>query len=267
MSISQNRVTRIIHKTEHEPAYRIAPDVCFSTDSDGTIILDIQGGKFHSLIQSGSRAWSMIAARPDGTTRTELVDRFMKADEFATEPRDKVESSLDHILQQLTRDRLLDTDQSKQRSTLQSLNCNLCVGLATAIRYAGNTLIRFRNAPAAAFIEFAFYEAIRKFGGFYARHRIIQRWPVATRSQTDNAELPALCEAVHTAAVWYPKQTLCLQKASVTTSLLRQHGFQADMKIGIRKQPFHAHAWVEVDGKVVGDDQNVQKYFREIASW
>ena len=80
-------------------------------------------------------------------------------------------------------------------------------------------------------------------------------------------ELPAVCEAVHTAAVWYPKQTLCLQKASVTTSLLRQHGFPADMKIGVRKQPFHAHAWVEVDGQVVGDHQNVRKYFREIASW
>jgi hypothetical protein len=72
---------------------------------------------------------------------------------------------------------------------------------------------------------------------------------------------------VHAAAVWYPKQTLCLQKASVTTSLLRQHGFHADMKIGVRKQPFHAHAWVEVDGQVVGDHQNVRKYFREIASW
>ena len=266
MSISQNRVTRVVHTSEHEPAYRIAPDVCFSTDGDGTIILDVQGGKFHSLIQSGSRVWSIIAAHPGGITRSELVDQFMKADEFTNEPRAGIESAIDRVVQQLTRDKLLDTDRAKQRSALQTFNCNVCVGLATAIRYAGNTLIRFRNAPAAAFIEFAFYEAIRKFGGFYARHRIIERWPIA-KQQTDAAELPALCEAVHTAAVWYPKQTLCLQKASVTTSLLRQHGFQADMKIGIRKQPFHAHAWVEVAGQVVGDDPSVRKYFREIASW
>jgi len=248
-----------------EPVYRIAPDVCFSTEPDGTIILDIQGGKFHSLIQSGSRVWSIIVAQPGGITRTELIDRLLS--ECPNEPREKVESGVKHILEQLTRDRLLETNDSKQRSTLQTLNCNLCISLSTAVRYAGNTLIRLRNAPAAAFIEFAFYEAIRKFGGFYARHRIIQRWPITHRRQAEAAELPTLCEAVHTAAVWYPKQTLCLQKASVTTSLLRQHGFQADMKIGIRKQPFHAHAWVEVDGKVVGDDQSVRKYFREIASW
>lgn len=261
MSISQNRVTRVVHTT---PAYRIAPDVCFSTDPDGTIILDVQGGKFHSLIQSGSRVWSIIAAHPGGITQSELVARFMKIDEFANEPQAKIESAIDRMLQQLNQDHLLDTERFEQRSTLRT---NVCLGLATAIRYAGNTLIRFRNAPAAAFIEFAFYEAVRKFGGFYARQRIIQRWPIASNRQTDATELPALCEAVHTAAVWYPKQTLCLQKASVTTSLLRQHGFQADMKIGIRKQPFHAHAWVEVGGEVVGDNPSVRKYFREIASW
>jgi hypothetical protein len=113
-----------------------------------------------------------------------------------------------------------------------------------------------------------FYEVIRRFGGFYTRHKIIRQWPIANTSyQREGAELPQLSEAVNAAAVWYPKQTLCLQKASVTTSLLRQHGFQADMKIGVRKQPFHAHAWVEVDGQVVGDHANVRKYFREIASW
>lgn len=253
MSISQDRVN-----------YRIATDVCFSTDADGTIILDVQGGKFHSLIQSGSRVWSIIAAHPGGISQSELVARLMTDDGFSNEPRAAVESAIDRMLQQLKQDNLLSPERFAQRSTLRT---NVCVGLATAIRYACDTLLRLRNAPAAAFIEFALYEAVRKFGGFYARQRIIQRWPIANKQQTDAAELPALCEAVHTAAVWYPKQTLCLQKASVTTSLLRQHGFQADMKIGIRKQPFHAHAWVEVAGQVVGDDQSVRKYFREIASW
>ena len=250
-------------------AYRVAADVCFSTDKDGTIILDVQGGKFHSLIQNGSRVWSVLAAHDEGITVAKLIDELMGQDEeFAHEPRERVETAIQHVLQQLTRDGLLETDQSDPQSTLQRLKCRLCVASAGAIRHAGNTLIRFRSIHAAAFIEFAFYEVIRRFGGFYARHKIIRQWPIANgRSRQERPELPALCEAVHTAAVWYPKQTLCLQKASVTTSLLRQHGFPADMKIGVRKQPFHAHAWVEVDGQVVGDHQNVQKYFREIASW
>ena len=249
--------------------YHIAADVCFSTDTDGTIVLDVQGGKFHSLIQSGSKVWSALAAHPHGITAHELVNHLMDHHgEFAGESREVVESAIQHILQQLTRDGLLETGESNHHSTMQMLKCRLCVAGASAIRHAGNTLIRFRGVQAAAFIEFMFYEVIRRFGGFYTRHKIVRKWPVAKMSyQQEGAELPQLCEAVNAAAVWYPKQTLCLQKASVTTSLLRQHGFQADMKIGVRKQPFHAHAWVEVDGQVVGDHANVRKYFREIASW
>jgi hypothetical protein len=251
------------------PVYRVAADVCFSADKDGTIILDVQGGKFHSLIQGGSKVWSVLAAHEEGITQADLVDELMDQDEeFAQEPREQVASAIEHVLQQLTRDGLIETDQSHQYATLQRLKCRLCVAGANAIRHTGNTLIRIRGAHAAAFIEFAFYEVIRRFGGFYARQKIIRQWPIANGAcATEGADLPTLCEAVQTAAVWYPKQTLCLQKASVTTSLLRQHGFPADMKIGVRKQPFHAHAWVEVDGEVVGDHQNVRKYFREIASW
>lgn len=251
------------------PRYRIAPDVCFSSDKDGTIVLDVRGGKFHSLIHSGSNVWSMLAAHPEGITLPELVNQLMEHDDdFAEEPREQVESAIQHILEKLTRDGLIETGQSNQRSTLQTLKCSLCEAGARAVRHTGNTLIRLRRPNAAAFIEFAFYEVIRRFGGFYARHKIIRKWPISDAGRRNEAtELPAVCEAVHAAAVWYPKQTLCLQKASVTASLLRQHGFQADMKIGVRKQPFHAHAWVEVDGEVVGDHQNVRKYFREIASW
>jgi hypothetical protein len=251
------------------PAYRIAAEVCFSTDQDGTIILDVHGGKFHSLIQGGSKVWSVLAAHPQGITARELVNQLMEHDDgFAEERREEVESAVRGILERLINDALLETDQSNQRSALQTIKCGLCEAGAKAVRHTGNTLIRLRSPNAAAFIEFAFYEVIRRFGGFYARHKIIRQWPTARAGRhNEGAELPAVCEAVHTAAVWYPKKTLCLQKASVTTSLLRQHGFPADMKIGVRKQPFHAHAWVEVDGQVVGDHQNVRKYFREIASW
>lgn len=251
-----------------DPTYRIGADVCFSTDNDGTIVLDIRGGKFHSLIQTGSKVWSVLTAHPRGITQSDVVDHLMaQDDEFAEEPRENLEPAIQRILQQLTNDNLVETGPAR-RSSLQVLKCRLFVAAATAIRHTGNTLIRFRGVHAAALIEFGFYEVIRKFGGFYARHRIIRKWPIAnTHHQDEGRDLPALCEVVHAAAVWYPKQTLCLQKASVTTSLLRQHGFHADMKIGVRKQPFHAHAWVEVDGQVVGDHQNVRKYFREIASW
>src|SRR5262245_49858125 len=139
------------------PVYRIAADVCFSTDNDGTIILDVQGGKFHSLIQSGSKVWSILAAHDEGTTQAALVDELMNHDEaFAQEPRAEIESAIQRVLQQLTRDGLLETDRSHASSVLQRFKCRLCVAGASAVRHTGNTLIRFRGVHAAAFIEFAF---------------------------------------------------------------------------------------------------------------
>ncbi|GJG86412.1 hypothetical protein tb265_15930 [Gemmatimonadetes bacterium T265] len=45
----------------------------------------------------------------------------------------------------------------------------------------------------------------------------------------------------------------CLQRAAACAVVLRRRGVPADVVIGVRAQPFAAHAWVEVDGRVVDD--------------
>ena len=42
--------------------------------------------------------------------------------------------------------------------------------------------------------------------------------------------------------------------------LLKRHGVPAQMMIGAQQMPFKAHAWVEVDGRVVND----KPYMREM---
>jgi hypothetical protein len=39
----------------------------------------------------------------------------------------------------------------------------------------------------------------------------------------------------------------------VTARLLRRRGFDAEVVIGCRPEPFFSHAWVELDGRVVND--------------
>ncbi len=51
----------------------------------------------------------------------------------------------------------------------------------------------------------------------------------------------------------YWKQALCLQRSAATACLLKRYGVPAQMVIGARQIPFKAHAWVEVDGRVVND--------------
>ena len=55
------------------------------------------------------------------------------------------------------------------------------------------------------------------------------------------------------ACIWYWKEALCLQRSAATACLLKQYGVLAQMVIGAQQMPFKAHAWVEVDGRVVND--------------
>ena len=56
----------------------------------------------------------------------------------------------------------------------------------------------------------------------------------------------------------------CLQRSLVLQSLLRDQGFEVDLRIGVRRKEggMEAHAWVEQDGHVIGDVlELVQRYF------
>jgi Transglutaminase-like superfamily len=67
--------------------------------------------------------------------------------------------------------------------------------------------------------------------------------------------------AVDEACVWYVKRAPCLQRSAVAACLLRRHGVRAALVIGYRALPFESHAWVEVDGRVVNDRPQYQKFF------
>lgn len=69
-----------------------------------------------------------------------------------------------------------------------------------------------------------------------------------------------ICSAVNLACMWYWKPVRCLQRSAVTTCLLRQGGVWAQMVIGAQQLPLKAHAWVEIDGRVIND----KPYTREM---
>jgi hypothetical protein len=70
-----------------------------------------------------------------------------------------------------------------------------------------------------------------------------------------------ICAAVDMACIWYPKEVLCLQRSAAAACLLKRYGIPAQMVIGAQVVPFRAHAWVEVDGRVVNDKPYTQEMY------
>jgi hypothetical protein len=98
-------------------------------------------------------------------------------------------------------------------------------------------------------IYFDFYLAKGNFAALYdkVRNHRLRNMPCSEDM------VQKICAAVDLACIWYWKEVLCLQRSAVTTCLLRQHGVSAQLFIGAQRIPFRAHAWVEVDGRVVND--------------
>src|SRR5271168_768 len=89
-------------------------------------------------------------------------------------------------------------------------------------------------------------------GNFGALHEKVRSYPVGKKAPAPDA-VERVCFAVDMACIWYWKEALCLQRSAATACLLKQHGVPAQMVIGVQQMPFKAHAWVEVDGRVVND--------------
>jgi hypothetical protein len=112
-----------------------------------------------------------------------------------------------------------------------------------------------------AFFEllvFDLYVARRKFAAVYTKVCDCPTSPKTSPAGT----LERICSSVDIACIWYWKDVLCLQRSAATACLLKRSGIPAELVIGAQQTPFRAHAWVEVEGKVVND----KPYTREMYS-
>ena len=87
---------------------------------------------------------------------------------------------------------------------------------------------------------------------FAALHRRVRGFTLR-RASRGTGETDAIVHALDIACCFYPKRALCLQRSAVLVRMLRRNGIQASMVIAAQKLPFKAHAWVEVNGKIIND--------------
>lgn len=89
--------------------------------------------------------------------------------------------------------------------------------------------------------------------GFKRVHKLVKRWPTFNRNELydSQAETSLVCRAVERASSYTFTPTRCLRRSIVTVCLLRIHGIEGSLVIGINRLPFLSHAWVEVNGRMV----------------
>lgn len=103
-----------------------------------------------------------------------------------------------------------------------------------------------------AYLKLTYFDLYLLRGNFAALYNKVRSCPTGkTTLYSDGTE--RICAAVDMACIWYWKEALCLQRSAVTACLLKRYGVPAQMVIGAQRMPFKAHAWVEVNGRVVND--------------
>ena len=86
------------------------------------------------------------------------------------------------------------------------------------------------------------------FQGIYRR---VERRKI--QSPRSAPSLEDACHALNVACVLYFKEVQCLQRSAALVCLLRDLGIPATLVIGAQQLPFRAHAWVEVNRRVIND--------------
>jgi len=106
-----------------------------------------------------------------------------------------------------------------------------------------------------------FYDALSVMG-FAKAYQFVRRCKPSRVRSSNTDIIERIVWAVEEACIWYVKRVHCLQRSAICTWMLRRQGVAAEFVIGYRPVPVDSHAWVEVDGKVVNDRPQYQKFFK-----
>lgn len=97
---------------------------------------------------------------------------------------------------------------------------------------------------------------LRRFG-FDKLYALSARVPTAATPPASAADRSARIDltlrSVHRACRWICRRSFCVQRTAALVTLLRWQGIDAVMILGVRRPPFEAHAWTEVDGVAIGE--------------
>jgi hypothetical protein len=251
-----------------------------SKEKDGCLLLSLQRNVLFSLNEGALVIWSMIEKNPQGISTEQLVDCLERCYTDCDVSRFRIGRDVEELLAALSNRGFLTISRNKgsereyrikedvfrtgtSERDYEVIDKHSAAELAYCpYETAESSRLRALMDTCVGLLAIVIYEFLLRAAGFGRLCEIVERWPVKTKRLWAPLRVRQVCAAIDRARLWYPKQVLCLQHSAVVTCLLRQQGVPARMVFGARRKPFYAHAWSEVYGAVVNDDQSVRDRYQ-----
>lgn len=252
---------------------------------DGSVLLSIADDRICKLNGVGALTWMVLEQNPAGLTVDEVVnalneqfDAINAEGELRYEvSREQLRNDTTRFLKKISEMNLLQVETDSRGQEFYYIKNGVSGTTSSTVNAAprnepGRPI---GEAPAASdirlskretltgFIGLLAFDLLLKFRGFQSLINKVEHWPTAEPRTTDLDTCRRVRAMVDRAQMYYPKKAMCLQHSAVVTCLLRRRGVPAEMILAAQEFPPKGHAWVEVAGTVVNENQNVQtRYLR-----
>jgi len=110
-----------------------------------------------------------------------------------------------------------------------------------------------------AYLLLLSFETILAKRDFSTLYRRVRKYAVRSARSAFGAD--QACRALNMACTLYFKEVQCLQRSAALVCLSRQVGIPAMLVIGAQRLPFQAHAWAEIDGRVINDSESTVELY------
>lgn len=249
---------------------------------DGSVVLSVADDRICKLNGIGALTWMLLEENPLGLSLDDIVrDLSEQFDAINAEgqlrydvSREQLRDDTSHFLSKLTEMNLLriKTDSRGQfyciNEGINSTTASNVAAAEPAVRVecgsAGSDIRLLRRETFTAFIGLLAFDLLLKFGGLASVIKKVQNWPISDSPRTGLDPHRRVRAMVDRAQMYYPKKAMCLQHSAVVTCLLRRRGLPAELVLAAQEFPPKAHAWSEVSGEVVNDNQRVKTKYLEL---
>ena len=243
--------------------FKAVPEVRSAAHGDGVVLMDLRRDKYLAFNPVGALIWRCLDA---GSDRDGILAVLKK--NYPAVADERLARDLDHMLGSLRRNGLIEpatgAEMSRRAPASEAATAEdrrEAPVPSSAPRVAAPSTAPQRFDVARAWLVLAACDVALKILGFEAFHSRLRNLRPAPRSAAPG-DVERLRQAVDLAAGFYFKRAWCLQRSAATVWLMRRAGIEADLVIGVRRLPFLAHAWVEVDGRVVNDRPTVRTFYQ-----